>query len=247
MVVRKTVLTVVADNKVVSPKLKAVWGLAVYVSIKRIDSEINLLFDTDTYPHVLKYNSKLLNARLDRLNGVVISHDHGDHTGGLSLIPSYAEGIPVYIPLRSSPKLKEKILSLGLKLVEVKDKHVIDEDVFIIGGLDRHGISEQSLVIVADKLGLIILVGCSHPGIVNVVRKVYEELKIKPYAVLGGFHLEWSPLGEIKHVVNDLLSLGVRRIGPMHCSGNEIREYLRKNYPETYLDTRAGSIVTFTV
>ncbi len=246
MVVRKLVITVLADNRVVSPRLKAVWGLAICVSIKRLSDEINLLFDTDTYPHVIKYNSKILNVRLDRLNGIVISHDHGDHTGGLSVIPSYVEGIPVYVPLKSSSYLKKKILSLGFKLIEVDNKYVINEDVYVIGGLNGYGVSEQSLVVVVDRLGLVVLVGCSHPGVVNIVEKAYRELRIKPYAVLGGFHLEWSPLSEIKSIIEDLRSLGVQRIGPMHCSGDRVREYLRNNYPEIYLDLRAGSTVTFT-
>lgn len=245
MPVKKLVLTVIADNRTVSPILKAVWGLSIYVAVKKINGEINILFDTDTYPHILKHNSRLLNIKFDYLNSVVISHGHEDHTGGLSFISAYKAGIPVYIPIKSPHSLKRRILSLGFKLVEVEDKYMLDEYVFIIGGFYKYGISEQLLTVVVDNLGPVILVGCSHPGIVNMVKKVYEELKIKPYAVLGGFHLEWSPIEEIDHVVNSLLSLGVRRIGPMHCSGERIREYLRRKYPDVYLDMRAGSTATF--
>ncbi len=244
--VEKLVLTAIADNRTVSPKLKAVWGLSICVSARSRNRVLNLLFDTDTYPHVLKYNSKMLNVKLEKIDGVVISHDHSDHTGGLSLIPSYAPNIPVYIPLKSSHILKEKILSLGLRLIEVEDKYIVNDDILIIGGLEGQGVSEQSLVVIVKKLGLIILVGCSHPGVVNMVRRIYEELKIKPYAVIGGFHLEWSSYGEIKHIVNELISMGIQRIGPMHCSGEGIRDYLRNNYPEVFLDMKAGSTVTFT-
>ncbi len=243
----KVVLTAIADNRVVSPKLKAVWGLSICVSAKRSGRYISLLFDTDTYPHILKYNIRTLGLKLERIHGIVISHDHSDHTGGLSLIPNYAQGIPVYVPHKSSSTLKERILSLGFKLVEVKDKYMIDDGIFIIGGLERYGISEQSLVLSVSNLGLIVLVGCSHPGVVNIVRKAYKELRIKPYAVIGGFHLEWAPSEEIRRVVKELLSLGVRKIGPMHCSGEEIREYLRDHYPRVFLDMRAGSTIIFEV
>ena len=241
----ETILTVVADNRIVSPRLKAVWGLSICVLARRNNEYVSLLFDTDTYPHILKHNVGALGLKLSRLDGVVISHDHSDHTGGLPLIPSYAPGIPVYIPQKSSSILKERILSLGFKLVEVKDKYVINNGVFIIGGLERYGISEQSLVLTVKNLGLIVLVGCSHPGVVNIVRKAYTELGVKPYAVIGGFHLEWASSKEIQEVVGNLLSLGVRKIGPMHCSGEGIRRYLREHNPRVFLDIRAGSTVVF--
>ncbi len=241
----ETILTVIADNRIASPKLKAVWGLSICVLAKRDNRYISLLFDADTYPHILKHNIRALGLRLSRLDSVVLSHDHNDHVGGLSLISSYAPGILVYIPQESSPILKERVLSLGLRLVEVKDKYMIDDGVFIIGGLERYGISEQSLVLVVDNLGLVVLVGCSHPGVVNIVRKAYTELGIKPYAVMGGFHLEWASSEEIKEVVEGLLSLGVQKIGPMHCSGEGIRKYLRERYPRAFLDMRAGSSIVF--
>ena len=83
-------------------------------------------------------------------------------------------------------------------------------------------LDDVPLYINTDK-GLIIITGCGHSGILNIIRHAREVTKEERiYAVLGGFHLLSSPKEHVDEVLKDLESTA-EKIGPAHCSGFQVR------------------------
>ena len=64
-------------------------------------------------------------------------------------------------------------------------------------------------------------------------------------AVIGGFHLFAAPEGAVRKVVDELISEGVEKIYPIHCSGDLIRSILASEHPEVYGDGCAGKAIVF--
>lgn len=78
---------------------------------------------------------------------------------------------------------------------------------------------DQSLFIETEK-GLVVLVGCSHAGIVNIleyIRKVTEDKDI--YAIIGGMHLIDAKEERINRTVDYLADLDFQLLVPLHCTG----------------------------
>ena len=95
---------------------------------------------------------------------------------------------------------------------------------------------EHALAVNVTGVGLVILVGCSHPGVDNIVAKAVEDLDTDPYVVLGGFHESMSTESDISYLIESLQDLSLSQIYPFHCSGDLIREYLETNYKESLSD-----------
>ncbi len=225
-----------------NPTLKTAWGISILIKTPYN----TILFDAGPNPYILKYNVEALGEDDDlrTLDLVVISHEHGDHVRGLRYIAKVKQGVKVYVPEGMYYSTKDWIRSLGLKVIEVYETTKICHGVAIIG--EMYGPPyEQALAINVKGLGLIIVTGCSHPGVENIVRKALNELKIKPYAVIGGFHLAGAPTSELELIINELINLGVKKIYPLHCSGDEIRELLKSKYNEFYGEGYVGSTIEF--
>ena len=231
-------LIIVVDNNP-DPKgiLRSAWGLSILVNT----SQGLILFDTGPDPNLLKYNLLKLGIRPQDIKAVVISHSHGDHTGGLPFILKNHPNIPVYIPAGSSKYLEEYVLKYGGVPITVNETTMIMNGIYVLGEL--YGPPwEQSLVVRSDK-GYILLVGCSHPGIVRITEHLINDLGKPPYLIIGGFHIAGAPLTECKEIIEELINLGVEKIAPIHCSGDTIRELLEKKYPDHYLPAHTGSII----
>ncbi len=232
-----TLIIVVDNNPDSSGTLRSCWGLSILVKTK----QGLILFDTGPDPALLKHNLVKLGIDPKDIKAVVISHSHGDHTSGLPFILKNHPGIPVYIPAGSSKYLEEYILKYGGVPIIVNKTTMIMNGVYVLGEL--YGPPwEQSLVVNSDK-GYILLVGCSHPGIVRITEHLINDLGKPPYLVIGGFHMAGDPLTECKEVVEELIGLGVEKIAPIHCSGDTIRELLRREYPNHYISVHTGSII----
>lgn len=67
--------------------------------------------------------------------------------------------------------------------------------------------------------GLAVLVGCSHPGILNMITHVSNLLKQPIKAVFGGTHLVEADDGRIHLTVERLREMGLEIFGLSHCSG----------------------------
>jgi 7,8-dihydropterin-6-yl-methyl-4-(beta-D-ribofuranosyl)aminobenzene 5'-phosphate synthase len=97
-------------------------------------------------------------------------------------------------------------------------------------------LDDQALLVNVRDKGLVILTGCGHSGIVNVVRYARKITGIsKVYAVVGGFHLggpAFEPI--IPDTVEALAAFDPGVLVPTHCSGFRAIHALAQKMPNAY-------------
>jgi 7,8-dihydropterin-6-yl-methyl-4-(beta-D-ribofuranosyl)aminobenzene 5'-phosphate synthase len=110
---------------------------------------------------------------------------------------------------------------------------------------DRPGtreLRELSLALRTPR-GLVVLVGCAHPGVEKVVEAA-RAIEPRVHLVIGGFHLPAAPDPEIERVASALHDvLDVERLAPGHCTGEPAFALLRKLWREGYVYAGVGSVI----
>jgi 7,8-dihydropterin-6-yl-methyl-4-(beta-D-ribofuranosyl)aminobenzene 5'-phosphate synthase len=91
--------------------------------------------------------------------------------------------------------------------------------------------------------GNVLLTGCAHAGLVNIVARATELTGRCPVAVAGGTHLARETEERIALVAEDIHERGVRQIVPMHCSGERGAELLEKHFAGETLRAGVGSTI----
>jgi len=208
-------ITIIYDNTVHQKGLKSDWGFSCLV--EAYDKKI--LFDTGTNGSILLHNMQRLNIDPTIIEEVFISHAHGDHTGGLPDLLRINNAVKIYIPV-SCPEPPG-----ASEVVRVKEPFKIHENIFSSGELK--GI-EQSLVVKTQK-GLAVIVGCSHPGVKNILKAASQFGK--PYAIIGGLH-GFSDF----NLVKDL-----EFICPTHCT--QFKSKIELLYPKKYVRGGVGKVI----
>jgi 7,8-dihydropterin-6-yl-methyl-4-(beta-D-ribofuranosyl)aminobenzene 5'-phosphate synthase len=231
-------ITVLYDNNPYKEGLGTAWGFACVIS----GIEKTILFDTGGDGSMLLDNMRKLAIEANSIDIVVLSHIHGDHTGGLERFLGKDAQVTVYLPKAFPTNYKEKVKGYGARIVEVEQSLKICEDVYSTGQLGKL-IKEQALVIRTDK-GLVVITGCAHPGIVKIVRTARDLLKDDILLVMGGFHLEWATKGKIERIISAFEKLDVRYAGPGHCTGEKARGLFEKHFGKNYINIGAGKTTT---
>ena len=118
------------------------------------------------------HNADLLGADLQTLDGIVISHLHGDHVGGFrtalrrsfafSAQPVEPRGLPAYVPTEMHHDRAD--------VVVITEPRVIAQGVALLPPLPAMmfwlgTLAEQVLVVNVREFGLVLISGCGHPGI----------------------------------------------------------------------------------
>ena len=102
---------------------------------------------------------------------------------------------------------------------------------------------ELSLAVSTPE-GLVILVGCSHPGIDKIVQTA-SAIDPRVHLVAGGFHLVVSKDTEIQGVIGVLRdTLKVHYVAPGHCTGEPTFAALKSAFGDRYLYAGLGSTLT---
>lgn len=138
------------------------------------------------------------------------------------------------LPLRAREALT------NFELVTVKETMKLAPDVWFLGEIERvydnkYAIKGFSTLVDGDmieepmlddtglaiKLGdkVVVLAGCSHSGISNIVKQAKKVAGVHKVIVVGGLHLVGADDIVINRVVNELLDEGVEEVYMGHCTG----------------------------
>lgn len=230
-------ITFLVDNNP-GEACKAEHGLSIF-----IEADAKILFDSGQSTLFLE-NAAQLGIDIASADCMVLSHGHYDHGNGFEhmtgkklvchpgcFIKRYRAEKSAYIGLNyhqqfarenfdlilsSQPlRLSKNILFLGeiprSNSFEAKQTAFVKED----GTSDF--VSDDSALILDSQEGLIIIVGCGHSGVCNIIeyaRKITGKNQIA--AVVGGFHIkEGSPA--IQPTIEYLLKADIGLLMPCHC------------------------------
>jgi len=229
-------ITVVYDNNPYKEELETAWGFSCLIK----GTEKTILFDTGGDGSILLANMKELNIDPKEIDIVVLSHIHGDHVGGLYSLLEKNPEVVVYLPASFPESFIDDVKGYGADVVEVQEFLKICEGVYSTGELGT-GIIEQSLIIRTEQ-GLIVITGCAHPGIVEIVKNAKELIEDDVLFVMGGFHL--IKTSNKSEIVSSIRELDVLYVGPCHCSGDNARELFEKEYGENYVNVGVGRVIT---
>jgi len=227
-------VTVLYDNYVFAKGLKSDWGFSCVLT----GMEKNILFDTGTKGELLLNNIEKLRVKPKDIEVVVISHSHRDHTGGLLSFLERNSDVSIFLPPSCPDSFVREVKGTGAKVIAVDASVKICKGVYLTGPMGDQ-IKEQSMIVdTAD--GAVIVTGCSHPGIVNIVRKSKVILPKDIYLVFGGFHLLRKSEAEVKDIISEFKKLHVKKVGPTHCTGDRAIQWFKEAYGANFEQMGVG-------
>jgi 7,8-dihydropterin-6-yl-methyl-4-(beta-D-ribofuranosyl)aminobenzene 5'-phosphate synthase len=248
------------DREPLKPKLQRAWGL---VTLVEFDGK-RILFDTGGDPKVLQNNLQSLGIDPKTFDLIVISHEHWEMVGGAE----YLLGIKPSLPVISTETVIELLSSYNDKwnLEKLSGSKQITPNIILmqLRSKPRHGgpfgIDEIHIVL-KTKQGLVILQGCGHPEVVNIMQKTQSKTNEKQvYLISGGTRMldpgtvvnlpggglfsvpQPHPYSDadINNIADQLLAAGVQNIVPTHCTGARAEGILAKKFGAKYINEKLG-------
>lgn len=225
-------------------------GLSLYIETKKH----HILFDTGASIKTLE-NAEKLGVDLKKVDIVVLSHGHYDHAGAILEFAKINSHAVIYMRENVDNDYYHGNKYIGIdkdimnlpQICLLKDDYQIDDELFIfthIGGRRLFAKSnlelskriagrdvqdtfehEQCLVVFQEN-ETVLLSGCAHNGILNILDKYHELLNDHPQIVISGFHMNkkntytLQDIEDIKNTAKELHKMNtVFYTG--HCTGQE--------------------------
>lgn len=249
-------ITVLAENTARTPDLEGEHGLSLLIETHTR----RVLFDMGQSDLFLR-NARRLDIDLSAVDTAILSHGHYDHGGGLSAFLEQNKTAPVYITTTAfEPHFNEKGKFIGLdpalqgnpRLIFTGDEtplgdgmtlYTCNRNAPIANGTQgmqtlrgdqkiADDFSHEQYLLIQEGEKKILISGCSHKGVENLVEW------FRPEVLIGGFHVSKLPLDE------NLAALA-RRLGEygteyytFHCTGAAQYEFMKQQIPA--LSYKAG-------
>ena len=224
-------------------------------------ADANILLDTGQTNSVT-HNAKVLGIDLKKVDKIVLSYGHTDHTGGLkNVLKTMGKKVeivahPDVVDAKYSGKQEDnreniampfqvqELEKLGAQFRLSRTPVKLSTDIMTTGEVpmvtdfeampaDRSSVEEKGkwqadelnddlALIINTKPGLIVVLGCSHHGMINTLyhaQKITGRKEIR--MVIGGCHLINSPVERVYRTIDALQALDIKKIGVSHCTGME--------------------------
>lgn len=250
-------IKIICDDKTAYSNYRRDDGFSCIVSF----NGEKILFDTGNERAAFRNNITAAAIDPNEIHKIFISHNHSDHINGLCDFMQMNPDAEVYM----SNEMTSNTTGNGIKIYERAKNAALDKIVFVNHNesiykisdkiystgflnavINSFTIKEQSLVLDTEK-GLVIITGCSHPGIVNVVKRA-KKIADKPvYILLGGFHLATNNITEEKvmEIIRELKELGVQKCEATHCTGEMPVNLFRKFFDKNFIEAGSGAVIHF--
>ncbi len=228
-------IKVIYDNCRHQDNLQEGWGFSCLIET----DHQKILFDTGNEEEAFFSNIEKMNIDLQEITTVLFSHKHADHVAGCkTILGKLKDNVQVYVPKGFS---LEKIPPY-LQVETVVDFSQIGENIYSMvlkGGFFLY----EQILILQKKEGLVVITGCAHPGIVDILKAAQEKLQRPIHLVLGGFHLFRKSAKVTQKIVEEFKALHVEKVAPCHCSGNKTIEQCQEAYKDRCYKIGTGSIL----
>ncbi len=110
------------------------------------------------------------------------------------------------------------------------------------GGFETDRFDDEVLLVLESSRGLVVLLGCSHPGMRNMLDAVSDRLDRSIYAVLGGTHLVEAHGERLERSLQYLRDARIGVVGVSHCTGEEAIERLRESHEGFFHNVTGSSL-----
>ena len=231
-------ITNIYDDYVFDERLEKDHGISCLIE----GLEKTILFDTGQHPEIFKRNIEKLGIDISKVDMVFLSHYHDDHSGGFPHIAKTRNDLPVYITdsffdefIENNPDYDRSLI------IPVKKGLEIFSGTYSTGEAGSKK-KEHSLLFKTEQ-GLVIVTGCAHQGLIEMIESVKSKFSENIFLVVGGFHLCNMKEPEFKTIINKVKELKIKYIAPSHCTGKEAIKYFKEIFQETFIQTGAGKVI----
>jgi 7,8-dihydropterin-6-yl-methyl-4-(beta-D-ribofuranosyl)aminobenzene 5'-phosphate synthase len=162
------------------------------------------------------------------------------------------------------PYKKVYLESLGANFILNSDFIEVEKGIFLTGEVPRKTLFEkpdprlfseingkiapdiflddQSLILDTEK-GLILILGCAHSGMINIIHHViHKTRKEKFYAIMGGTHLDFLTPEQLEESIKTLKQMEIEKIGVSHCTGMRAAFRLHREFGDRFFYGCVGSV-----
>lgn len=203
----------------------AEWGFSSFIEV----NGVNILFDTG-HTGVYWHNAKGLGIDLDKIDFVVLSHRHWDHTGGMQFHGFKERKKLILHPglLGMLPEGEAERIRNDFDVAESRGPLEFSRGVYFLGQIPRVNnfekgeykgdkMLEDSAIAIKTSKGAVVIAGCSHSGIVNICEYAKKVTGQKLCAVIGGFHLFEEDTSAVNGAIEYFKREKPEFLYPMHC------------------------------
>ena len=117
-----------------------------------------------------------------------------------------------------------------------------NEKAIIIGG----GIGIPPMLELAKQLDAektVVITGCSHPGIMNIIYTIQKRSKKKICGIVGGTHLVEADESRLKKTIAALKEINIEFIAVSHCTGDENLEIIKNAFGKKFIFNCTGNVI----
>ncbi len=270
-------LTTLVEDESLNNNLRSIHGVSFFIES---DDGFKVLFDTGQKDIFLQ-NAKKLSINPLEANLCMISHNHYDHSGGLSYLLKQGFSNPVYLHEnffvdRYSIKNGQIVPSVGITSNEIEGfKNIkfiknnltkVHNNIYILSNVNftndfekinpnfvvkkddsviQDTFKDEISMIIESEKGLIVISGCSHRGIINILTEVKKHFNKNIYAFVGGTHLIGADKIRLEKTVGNLKYFNLSVLGACHCTGETGMSILSQNFEKSFIRVKTGTCIDF--
>ena len=109
----------------------------------------------------------------------------------------------------------------------------------------KDSFTDEIAVALDTEKGLVVIVGCSHPGIMNILRTIEKRSGKNICGVVGGTHLMEADEERLRKTIADLKEMNIDFIAVSHCTGEDNLEMIKENFGEKFIFNCTGNAIRF--